>query len=167
MVLGHPRVCRRRHNRPFIATTLLGVLVLVTTVAPQEGRANSGFIETIGISTAVGTVLGASTLPFYSEPADHMVNLAIGAGAGLVTGLGIWLFGRIGGTSAEKFSASNEIRDQFKKFKRVSEKASSAEPKLASLHQSQLQFRNLPYPKAPPKGLFGRPVWIRLLEVNL
>lgn len=135
---------------------------MITTIAPQEGRANSGFIETIGISTAVGTVLGASTLPFYSQPTDHMVNLAIGAGIGLVTGLGIWFFGRSGSSSAEKFSVSQELR-------KVSQQRASHSIPMAKFESfsTTSHVQHLPYPKAPDKGLFGKPVWFRLVEVSL
>ena len=67
------------------ALGLLGVLLL----APRDARANSGksFLETIGISIAMGTVLGASTLPFYDQPGKHLSNLAYGAAAGAGAGL--------------------------------------------------------------------------------
>ena len=62
-------------------------------MAPQEVSARSAnFLETVGISTAVGTILGASTLPFYDQPGDHTLNIAYGASAGFVAGLGIWIY---------------------------------------------------------------------------
>ncbi|MFL5814849.1 MAG: hypothetical protein ACJ763_14840 [Bdellovibrionia bacterium] len=55
-------------------------------------------METIGISTAMGTVLGASTLPFYDQPGKHLMNVVYGASAGAVVGVGVglyqWLSGR-------------------------------------------------------------------------
>jgi hypothetical protein len=73
------------------ALALLGALVLS---ASRPAQANTGktFLETIGVSTAVGTVLGASTLPFYDQPGTHLQNLAYGAGAGFVIGAGIGLY---------------------------------------------------------------------------
>jgi hypothetical protein len=77
------------------------LLVLLFSVsAPREARASSGkkFLETIGISTAMGTVLGASTLPFYDQPGKHLMNMAYGASAGAIVGVGVglyqWLSGR-------------------------------------------------------------------------
>jgi|GEM_PF-2500231 len=73
---------------------VLGLLGALLT-APRYARANSGnnFLETIGLSIAVGTVLGASTLPFYDSPGSHVSNLAYGASAGAVVGVGVWLVG--------------------------------------------------------------------------
>jgi hypothetical protein len=73
----------------FPALVLLGVL----TSAPREAQAGAGklFFETLGVGIAVGTVLGASTLPFYDQPGTHLINLAYGASAGVVVGLG-WFF---------------------------------------------------------------------------
>jgi hypothetical protein len=72
----------------------LGLLGAFTLSAPRTARANSGnsFLETIGISIAVGTVLGASTLPFYSQPGKHLSNLEYGAIAGAAVGLGVSLY---------------------------------------------------------------------------
>lgn len=68
---------------------------------PLTASASTGkkFLETLGISTAVGAVLGASTLPFYEHPLDHKRNIAIGAAAGAVIGLGIIGYGAISGSS--------------------------------------------------------------------
>src|SRR3954466_11035161 len=75
---------------------LLGLLGALLT-APRLARANSGssFLETIGISIAVGTVLGASSLPFYDQPGKHLTNLEAGAAAGAAVGLGVSLYGLI------------------------------------------------------------------------
>jgi hypothetical protein len=76
------------------------VILLISLSAPRTARASSGkiFLETIGISTAVGTVLGASTLPFYDQPGTHLINLAYGASIGAIAGVGLglyqWLSGR-------------------------------------------------------------------------
>lgn len=76
---------------------------------PRDARANTGksILETMGISIAVGTVLGASTLPFYEQPGDHTSNLALGAAVGAVAGTGILLYGLFGGSSHD--DSSEEI----------------------------------------------------------
>ncbi len=79
----------RRFGVVFLALAFLGVLLLDT----RQSRASGNFLETMGISIAVGTVLGASTLPFYTSPGSHLINLAYGASAGAVVGLGIWVYG--------------------------------------------------------------------------
>jgi hypothetical protein len=88
---------------------LLGVLLL----APRGARAQSGntFLETVGISAAVGTVLGASTLPFYSQPENNLWNLVYGASAGVVVGVGIWFYGWVKGDSQNSFLATLERND--------------------------------------------------------
>ena len=71
---------------------------------PSAARANSGvnFLETIGFSTVVGTVLGASTLPFYEEPGTHLSNIAAGAALGAAVGMGVCIVGWISGPSEEQ-----------------------------------------------------------------
>lgn len=82
-----------------------GLLGLSLSI-PREARANSGktFLETMGISIAVGTVLGASTLPFYDQPGKHLINLAYGASAGAVAGVGILVYQWIAGPVHDEFS---------------------------------------------------------------
>lgn len=46
-------------------------------------------LTTIAVSTGIGGVIGLSTLPFYSTPTSHMSNVVMGAGAGLLLGIGI------------------------------------------------------------------------------
>jgi hypothetical protein len=76
--------------------------------APRTARANSGdtFLETIGIGIAVGTVLGASTLPFYDQPGTHFVNLAYGAGAGAAVGIGVVTYGWLTGSKNDEQAKS-------------------------------------------------------------
>ncbi len=75
----------------------LGVVLPVLSLlgggllAPRQSYAKSGFFQTIGISIVVGTVLGVSTLPFYDQPGKHISNLALGAAAGAVAGIGIFV----------------------------------------------------------------------------
>lgn len=65
---------------------------LFVLCSSHSARADELFYETVGISVAVGTILGASTLPFYAQPTDQIINVAIGAGLGAVVGLGLWLY---------------------------------------------------------------------------
>jgi hypothetical protein len=76
---------------PLLAVT--GLLV-ATISAPRLARASTGqtILETMGISIAVGTVLGASTLPFYDQPGKHLTNLGFGAAAGAVAGVGALVY---------------------------------------------------------------------------
>lgn len=80
----------------FKAGLVLPVLVLsgflLTVSCAARADSGSGILETIGVSTAVGTVLGASTLPFYAEPGKHLMNFAYGASVGAVVGVGILVY---------------------------------------------------------------------------
>jgi hypothetical protein len=71
--------------------TLPIVAALLALTLPQGALAGS-IIETIGVSTAVGTVLGASTLPFYEHPENNTKNIGYGALAGAGVGLGILIY---------------------------------------------------------------------------
>lgn len=78
-----------------ILKPVLGLsLVIFMLSIPRVAHARSGKIvlETIGTGVAVGSVLGASTLPFYDQPGLHLNNLAYGAAAGAVVGLGVSLY---------------------------------------------------------------------------
>lgn len=80
----------------------LGALFAALSV-PRDARAWSGhsFLETLGLSIAAGTVLGASTLPFYDQPGTHLENLGYGAGIGAIAGLGIGVYQWIAGRSSD------------------------------------------------------------------
>jgi hypothetical protein len=84
-----------------IALSLIGIMFSAPRIASANSK--SSFLETIGISVAVGTVLGASTLPFYDQPGKHLVNAAYGASAGAVVGIGILAYGLIAGPSNDGF----------------------------------------------------------------
>ena len=82
--------------------TLIIALITVLgtgTAAPTTAQAGSrNFFESVGISTLGGTLLGASTMPFYSQPTQHTTNIVWGAVAGFSIGLGIWLVAILGGS---------------------------------------------------------------------
>jgi hypothetical protein len=96
---------RKRAKKIGVTVPLLAIsgMLGASLSVPRLARASSGHIilETIGISIAVGTVLGASTLPFYDQPGTHLMNLAYGASAGAVTGIGILLYGWVAGPEDE------------------------------------------------------------------
>ena len=98
-----------------ISLPVLGLL-MATASAPRLAHAKSGnsFFETIGISIAVGTVLGASTLPFYDQPGKHVWNLGYGAGAGLAVGLGAFIYGWFTGPSQEDLEMSGSLNPSLR-----------------------------------------------------
>jgi hypothetical protein len=85
----------------FSALVLLGVLLSVQ----REAQAGAGklFFETLGVGIAVGSVLGASTLPFYDQPGTHLINLVYGASAGAVAGIGYFFYNLATAPSREGF----------------------------------------------------------------
>ena len=102
---SHPRSLK-------LTGSALGLLfIALLAVAPREARAKSGetFLETIGIGIAVGTVLGASTLPFYDQPGDHLANMAYGAAAGTVAALGIEIYGWLSGSSGDEQALEGKL----------------------------------------------------------
>ena len=88
--------------------TWLGGIVGILLLAPLSVSAKPKgiiFVETMGVSTAVGLILGASTLPFYQSPGSNLVNLAYGAAAGAVVGLGIFTYEMVAGSDSEVATA--------------------------------------------------------------
>jgi len=79
----------------------LGVWAGSTGVGLVPSAHAASFLETFGLSGVGGTVLGASTLPFYRQPGDHSVNLAWGAAVGAVVGLGVWWADRKSGAQMD------------------------------------------------------------------
>ena len=64
----------------------------VDKAACPNAEASYGLNEalgTIGIAAGIGTVMGLSTIAFYDSPFNHMGNALMGAGAGLIVGLGV------------------------------------------------------------------------------
>ncbi len=67
----------------------LALVLLLAFLAPPRARAMTvgDAILTVGVSTAAGAVLGASTLPFYNIPSEHVRNVFYGAAIGAVAGV--------------------------------------------------------------------------------
>src|SRR5688572_19132061 len=90
----------------------VGLLLIAQTIwVPRAAYSGDPFLETIGISIAVGTVLGASTLPFYGQPGDHLINAAYGAAAGAAFGLGVWVYGQIQGNQDDEWASARRGRE--------------------------------------------------------
>lgn len=65
-------------------------LSLITFLFSYKASAEFGdTLIIVGASTLAGSILGASTLPFYETPGDHTDNIYIGAAIGAVVGVGI------------------------------------------------------------------------------
>lgn len=92
----------------------LAILVLVFGVLPERARANSfgDAALTVGISSAVGGILGLSTLPFYEDSSAHVRNIWIGAAIGAVIGVGISAFSALKATDPSEFEEDYEEADK-------------------------------------------------------
>ncbi len=73
---------------------LFGVWLILSAslCGPVTSKAGDTFLETIGISTAAGVVLGASTLSFYEKPGSHLLNIVYGASVGAALGVGVAVY---------------------------------------------------------------------------
>lgn len=79
-------------RRVTVGMASLLALGLALKAASPVAEASYGLInalETVGIATGIGTTLGLSTIAFYDKPTSHMSNALIGAGAGMLVGLGV------------------------------------------------------------------------------
>ncbi len=90
-----------------VAITFFGLSASRTARASTGNESNNIILETVGVSIAVGTVLGASTLSFYEQPGDHLLNLAYGAGIGAVAGMGLLAYKALRGSSDHTENAMN------------------------------------------------------------
>jgi hypothetical protein len=77
---------------------MLAVLISFLISAHASGSGNR-ILETIGVSVAVGTVLGASTLPFCDQPGKNLMSVASGASVGILAGVRILVYGLFEGFS--------------------------------------------------------------------
>ncbi|MBI2604629.1 MAG: hypothetical protein HYW49_00980 [Deltaproteobacteria bacterium] len=67
-------------------------LLLGLEAGSKQARAAYGpydALGTVGISAGVGAILGLSTTSFYTNPTDHMRNVAVGVGVGVIVGVGV------------------------------------------------------------------------------
>lgn len=78
------------------AVFILGLSLMLNLImdlvnSPRAAAAYklSDAAETIGIATGIGAVIGFSTIVFYEQPFSHMSNMLMGAGAGMIVGLGV------------------------------------------------------------------------------
>lgn len=101
----------KKKIRVMLPLLAISGLLGVSLSAPRLARASTGqiFLETMGISIAVGTVLGASTLPFYDQPETHLWNLAYGASAGVVAGLGVFVYQLVAGSGQDDYGQARDI----------------------------------------------------------
>lgn len=158
-----------RHSRGYRIGVMLPVLGMLgsTVLAPRAARAESGasILETIGISIAVGTVLGASTLPFYEQPGKHLLNVAYGASAGTVAGIGILLYGWAAGASDSQDEMDSQGATRLGPKDDFLSTRLSRSP--ANLTARSGGISRLGAPLAPPPLTPTAKFWMPLVSLNL
>ena len=88
---------------------LVGLICNFAVLIQAQAEPETVFIETVGIGLGGGLVLGASTLPFYNHPENHMINLAYGASLGAIVGVGFGLYYLFeGNLNHSELTAQNE-----------------------------------------------------------
>ncbi|MBI3556488.1 MAG: hypothetical protein HY074_09520 [Deltaproteobacteria bacterium] len=83
---------RQAFRRVVTALAFFMVLGMAENIACSNAEAYYGFndaLGTIGIAAGIGAVMGLSTISFYDSPTKHLSNTLVGAGAGLIVGLGV------------------------------------------------------------------------------
>lgn len=93
---------------------LLSLVILAFVVSAPRARAMDvgDAALTVGISSAVGAILGLSTLPFYEDSSAHTRNIWIGAAVGAVIGVGIASFSALKNTDPQEFEDDYEEADK-------------------------------------------------------
>src|SRR5262245_34403182 len=74
------------------AVAFCSALGVAENVACPKAEASYGVndaLSTMGIAAGIGAVMGLSTIAFYESPTKHLSNTLMGAGAGLIVGLGV------------------------------------------------------------------------------
>jgi len=107
--------------KSLIKKLLTGLITTVILINPLQLRAQEqvapgnlvndslGDIYVVLGATAVGAVLGLSTLSFAETPKDHMKNVAIGGAIGLVFGVGLVVYNQATISSAVISNHPKEI----------------------------------------------------------
>lgn len=95
----------------------IATLTGVTAAKPAHAISIGDAALTVGISTATGVVLGASTLPFYGQPGDHTNNIFYGAAVGAVAGV---IISAIAGVSDSNADDANLNRRKQREYELAS-----------------------------------------------
>lgn len=107
--------------KSLIKKLLTGLITTVILINPLQLRAQEqtgpsslvndslGDLYVVLGATAVGAVLGLSTLSFAETPKDHMKNVAIGGAIGLVFGVGLVVYNQATISSAVISNAPKEM----------------------------------------------------------
>ncbi|MGZ3730910.1 MAG: hypothetical protein ACXVCG_16925 [Bdellovibrionota bacterium] len=74
--------------KPFAAVFVLTFVLSLLSAPRAQAEATFGDAAlTVGVATAAGAILGASTLPFYEDSGEHTKNIFYGAAFGAVVGV--------------------------------------------------------------------------------
>lgn len=105
----------RRNSQIILIGVLAAFLIQMPARIAHAGFDTTDALVTVGISTGAGAILGLSTVSFYSEPSKHFGNILIGAGLGLIVGVGISAYMVAAGTEEEEIDPEELLIDTKKK----------------------------------------------------
>src|SRR5262249_48749014 len=141
---------RHRLRRVTAVMAHMVLLGAVLKAGSLEARASYGLgdaLETVGISTGIGTALGLSTIAFYDQPTSHMKNALVGAGAGLIVGLGVAAYLMAASPESDDISPEELLPPDYKKKNDGSEKLPNVDPTKAEKKRGAFllnpRFKNL------------------------
>jgi hypothetical protein len=105
----------------FISAAICGISPMALADGENESSAKP-FFSSCFYGTVAGTLVGAATLAFTSNPGDNLSNIARGASLGLYGGiiLGLYLTYGVGDSQESAGSLPTQSRSQIKKEYKVS-----------------------------------------------
>ena len=169
------KTMRRAWKNGFIGLIVVGILMVigngsvergfdsVSSVLCPKAEAGYGFMDsltTLGISTGIGATLGLSTMPFYEFPEDHFKNILIGAGAGLIVGVGVAAYLLVSGSDSDEINPEELLQPQKKIVPqdgaKEGQKTSLRAPRQYLRSSRQALLASVPAPMAMSRSRFAR-----------
>ena len=113
-------VCNRFNSHRSSRRVLLLSLAVLSLYSFYSNRVLANYDTkdaawTVGIATGAGAVLGLSTVSFYSDPSNHFGNIWVGAGLGLIVGVGVAAYLAAAQDSEEEIDPEELLIDTKKK----------------------------------------------------
>lgn len=165
---------RQVFRRVVIAIAFITVSGVVFNAACPNAEASFGVndaLETMGIAAGIGAVIGASTIAFYESPGQHWGNALVGAGAGLVVGLGVVAYLMANASEDDEISPEELLPPENKPTGKPFDKEPAKQEKknkgssLRPKHSTLLAMASVPATLAT-RGSSNWMVAVRVLELR-